>query len=325
MAWKPNRKLIELGHEDLEYVPRGASGWDATLACMSYGLRMAVDGRAPDLNSWAARHAAHASARYAELGDRALVLWHGTSRERAEKIARHGLFHRRGVWAARHPGVPHSFCRTRSAQAEACATTRPADPFAGEGFEGAVVCILLDRSELVEGRDYEAESGNVFRFQHALPAEAIEYVLDSDAVRFTGRTRSTRPAPWPVGRFRKSDGRWRPVRKPPVPYEYGTPPGGSRARVCGPGSAEPGSRAEDDGPAVPPGATYSTPIELAALCLARLLGELGGVTALELFATVYSCVEPREAVAHADLLGLLDRTCAPFRHRRGMRLFRARE
>lgn len=108
MPWKRNKSDLAQEFPDLEFVPHGRSAWDCTLCCLAYGMRMEIQGASPNLNMWAARHGVPASESYARLGDSALVLWHGTSRERADKIAAHGLFHKRGLWTARHPNVPHS-------------------------------------------------------------------------------------------------------------------------------------------------------------------------------------------------------------------------
>ncbi|MDP7281169.1 MAG: hypothetical protein QGG39_14975, partial [Candidatus Poribacteria bacterium] len=62
---------------------------------------------------WAARHNCPASARYDELGDDTIVLWHGTSSTRAEKIAEFGLFHKRGLWTTLNPQIAHGYTRGR--------------------------------------------------------------------------------------------------------------------------------------------------------------------------------------------------------------------
>ncbi|MHC4503925.1 MAG: hypothetical protein ACYTFI_11520 [Planctomycetota bacterium] len=278
MPWKKNKRLISEGYPDLEYLPKERSGWDATLACLAYGIRMEVERGRGDLAAWAARHGVAASGRYARFGEGALVLWHGTSRERAEKIVEHGLFHRKGVWTATNPAIPHSFCRGRS---ERFAT------------EGAVVCLVLDRTQLVEGLDFDAEGdGNVVRFHHGLPPDVVEYVLTSDGIRFVGERRARASAPWPGARFKMRSGRWVPAQKAPVRYSDA--------------------------------ASYSTPREFAGLCVDRLLAELGEVAALEVFSTVYALVTPREVLTHRDILEILQGECVPSRRRGRWRTFRAR-
>ena len=81
----------------------GRSAWDCTLASLAYGMRMDIPGAWPDLDAWAARHGVEGSKSYQTLGASAVVLRHGTARERADKIAEHGLFFKKGLWTARHP------------------------------------------------------------------------------------------------------------------------------------------------------------------------------------------------------------------------------
>ncbi len=202
MAWKRNKKLVREGFRDLEHLPPGRSEWDATLACLAFGMRMDIERRPPDLNAWAARHGVPGSGRYEEFGPDALVLWHGTSSERAEKIAEHGLFHKKGVWTALHPSMPHSFCRGRSERF---------------GVDGAVVCLVFDGAQLAEGGNYDIEGkGNVYRFHHGLPPKVVEYVLVHEGISFVGERRTRGLRPWPAARFKKRSGRWLPVQKPPV-------------------------------------------------------------------------------------------------------------
>ena len=265
MAWRVNKKIIAAGFADLKYLPRTRGGRDATLACLAYGARLGQPPDQPDLNAWAARHGTTPSRRYEDLGDSALVLWHGTSRERAEKIRRHGLFHRRGLWTARDPRIPHAFCRGRSERF---------------GVEGAVLCLVLDRNSLVEGDDYTVDrQGNVHRFHHGLDPEVVEYVLVHDAIEFTGEARARHCQPWHVGRFKKRQGRWVPMQHAPVRYGAAT--------------------------------SYSSLSEFLALCVDRLLAEFGEVTTLEIFSTVYGCVQPWEALEHQAVFDVIELRCTP--------------
>ena len=279
MAWKKDKKLASQGLGDLAYLPKGRCAWDCTLASLAYGARRLLLRGSPDLNAWAARHAVPASARYAALGDRALVLWHGTSCARAEKIAAHGLFAKGGLWTTTDPFISHSYCRGRS---ESFAT------------QGAVVCIVLDRDNLVDGRDCQVEGGSdILRFHRGLPPEVVEYVLTHDQICFVGRDRARQPAPWPRAKFRKRGGDWVPVQKAPVRYADG--------------------------------ASYSTVGQFAQTCLARMLAELGSVTAVEVFSALYATVDPWDAVEHDGVLALIEETCAPGRRKlQSFRTFRAR-
>jgi len=271
ISWKKNRKLVDLGFRDLEYLPRETSGWDMTLASLAYGARLDIAGVQPDLNAWAARHGLPGSARFEEMGEGAVVLWHGTSRERAGNIAEHGLFHKGGVWTARHPSMAHQFCRARAGEAEG---------------EGAMVCLVLDRGELVGGRDFHIESGEglnqVVVFHGKLSADVVEYILLKDSMRFAGGER-TRERPRPSARFKKAHGDWVPVQKAPV--------------------------------RLPDGGEYSTAREFAELCLKAMLKDLGAVAPIEAFSGIYSLVEPREVLGHEDILGLMERNCREARKR----------
>ncbi len=267
MAWKKNRKLASQGFGDLQYLPKERCGWDCTLASLAYGVRRQVDRRPPDLNAWAARHGLPASARYEQVGPNALVLWHGTSKERAERIADHGLFHKRGLWTTLDPMVSHGYCRSRSERF---------------GTEGAVVCLVLGRDEVVEGQDYDLEgNGSILRFHQGLPPDVVEYVLLHEETRFIGRQRTRRPAPWPGAKFKRRSGAWVPVQKTPVRYSDN--------------------------------ASYASLEDFAAICLGRLLSELGEVVAVEVFSLLYAAITPWDALTHEDVLGLIEQMCVPVR------------
>lgn len=201
--WRKNRRLVRDGFRSLEYVPRSRAGWNATLAAHAYSVRRQVAGTC-DLNQWAVMHGCPASARYRELGEGALVLWHGTTARRAEQIARYGLFHKRGVWATLEPKIAHGFSR-----------------FRGRAYKAgsAAVVLLLDGREASPGVHYDAESAEVFRFRAALPAESIEYVLWDDRIEFLGEASVRQPRPWGVARFKKQSGRWVPLSRPPVRFD----------------------------------------------------------------------------------------------------------
>jgi hypothetical protein len=275
VRWRRNKRLVADGYADLEWVPHGRAGWDLTLACLAYGIRMEADPQPPGLNAWATRHGVCGSGRCEELGENALVLWHGTTRKRADLIAEHGLFHKRGLWTARHPGIPHGFCRGRS------------ERFGGEG---AVVCIVVDARDVPGEAEFETD--NVVRFHHSLPPEVVEYVLVGEEIRFTGSQRTRRPAPWPGERFARQEGEWAPTRRAPVRYSEEV--------------------------------EFSSPRELAAICVDRLLDELGDASALEVFSCVYAAVRPSDALPHRELLGLIEQECIEARRHGRWRTFRRR-
>lgn len=274
MAWKKNKRLLKEGFADLEYVPVERCGWDCTVASLAYAARLRLGKRIPDLGAWAVRHGLPASSRYAELADKALVLWHGTSETRALQIEEHGLFSKGGVWATINPFISHGFCRSR------------ADRF---GAEGAVICLVLDRDTIVEGADYEMEGDEIYRFHHRIGPAAVEYILTREQIRFTGTARAMGLSPWPSARFKRQEGDWVPLQKAPVRYSEG--------------------------------ASYSSVPEFLTLCAQRLIEELGEVTALEVFSTLYACIRPWDALRHEDVIELLE-SCTPARRFRAWPMFR---
>ncbi len=203
--WPKNRRLVRDGVRSLEYLPRSRTGWNVTLAAYSYSVRRQV-ARACDLNQWAVMHGCPASARYRELGESALVLWHGTTARRAEQIERYGLFHKRGVWTTLEPKTAHGFSRSRGR---------------AYGAGSAAVVLLLDGREVRPGVHYDVDTAEVFRFHSALPAESIEYILWDDRIDFLGEQEVIQPKPWGVARFKKSSGRWVPLSRPPVRFDGG--------------------------------------------------------------------------------------------------------
>ncbi len=260
MPRKRNKGALAKSFADLEFLPRGKSEWDCTLSALAYGLRMEMPGAEPDLGAWATRHRVEASARCEALGPHAMALWHGTSRERAEKIQEHGLFNKRGLWTARHPREPHGFCRMRSERL---------------GTKAAILCLLLDSRTVVAVRDYEVEAnGNVIRFQHGLPPDVVDYVLVRERIGYTGVGRASRRPPWPGGTFRRSGGNWVPVQQIPVRWSDA--------------------------------ASFSTLDEYVALCLGRLVAELGAVAPLEALSVLRALVEPADALTHEAILAALE-------------------
>jgi hypothetical protein len=219
-------------------------------------------------------HGCPASARYQELGEDALVLWHGTTARRAERIAQYGLFHKRGVWAALEPKIAHGFSR-----------------FRGRAYRAgsAAVVLLLDGREVRSGVHYDEETAEVLRFHSALPAESIEYILWDDRIEFLGPRRVRQPRPWGVARFKKKNGRWEPLSRPPVWFD-----------------AEHG---------------YDDLGGWLHLSIERILSTLGSAAAIEIFSTLYATIEPWEALRHQAIFEALERLCRASRHRSGVELF----
>jgi hypothetical protein len=202
VEWRKHRKLARGWSEDLAYLPRGRCQWNMTLAAQAYSLLRRRVAR-PDLNLWATMHACPPSARYVELGPSALVLWHGTSAVRAEKILQVGLYPKKGVWATAEPMLAHSFARGRSTRFSA---------------GSAVIVLLLDKEDIPVEFEVASEP-DTLRFRSHLGPEYIEYVLWDDGIDFAGLKKATRPRPWGVGRFKKAEGKWVPRSRPPVRFD----------------------------------------------------------------------------------------------------------
>jgi hypothetical protein len=271
--WRRQRKLVRQGFKDLEYLPRSRHGWNVTLAAHAFAARRRLVGRA-DLNLWAAMHNCAPSARYAGLGDDAIVLWHGTTRTRAERIREHGLKHKRGVWATLEPRIAHGYSRSRGGR---------------YGAGSATIVLVLDRREARPGSDYTLESDEIARFHHDLPPEWVEFILWDDAAEFAGGRPAGEPRPWGRGRFKRREGEWVPLSKPPV-------------------------RLDAD-------RSYSSLDEWLDQSVRRILEALDAAAPIEVFSSLYSTIDPWDALSHDQVLGALDRMCAEPRHWRGLKTF----
>jgi hypothetical protein len=278
MAWKKRKDNLTHKYPDLEFLPPGKSDWDCTLAALAYGTRMDIRGGEADLNIWAIHHGLPGSGTYERYGGSAMVLWHGTSRDRAEKIAEHGLFHKRGLWTAPHPRVPHTFCRMRATRFR---------------IEGAVVCLVINRNQMVEGRDYEVEKyGNVIRFQHGLPTKVVQYILVQDRIQFVGTERAKNNQPWPTARFKHTEGKWRTIRQPPVRFS-GTE-------------------------------TFSTAADFVELCMKKVINELDGASPLEVLSVLYSLIEPWECLHHSKIIDMLEASSFQMKTNGKWKIFKTR-
>jgi len=199
--WHGRREMVRRGMADLKYLPRGRCEWNTTLAAVAYGVRREMG--SPDLALWAAMHGCPASARYIELGRKALVLWHGTSARRAERIREVGLFPKKGIWATAKPRLAHSFSRNRGSAYQA---------------GSAMIVLVLDRKDMPVAFEMAREP-DTLRFRSPLGPEYIEYILWDDRIDFAGAHRSRRPRPWGTARFKRAHGRWMPRSRPPVRFD----------------------------------------------------------------------------------------------------------
>jgi hypothetical protein len=198
--WQKNRKMLQRGYSDLVYLPKSRTGWNATLGAVAFSQRLSRAGDS-DLNEWATMHGCPGSSRYAKLGGRALVLWHGTSDERARRIREVGLFHKRGLWATSDPRIAHVYTRGRSRQ---------------YGAGSATVVLVLDRGEIEEGVHYSLDSEVIYRFHSGVDRHHVQYILWADRLEFRGDGRAPDPRPWGRARFKRRGGAWVPLSRPPV-------------------------------------------------------------------------------------------------------------
>ncbi len=196
--WVRDRKLMRRGFKYLAYLPKGRRAWNCTLAAWAFSARRRLVGP-PDFNLWAAMHALTPSKRHEELGDDALVLWHGTSAPRARKIVEHGLIHKEGVWAAVDPKIAHSFTRGRSSQYQTAS---------------AMVVLVVSKDEW--DSKAEAETDHIVRFHTSVPPECVEYIIYDDHIDFVGGAKARKPKRWGVARFKKRGKTWTPRARPPV-------------------------------------------------------------------------------------------------------------
>jgi len=201
VEWRKRRDLVRKGMKDLEYLPRPPAVWSATMAALAYSRQRKA--RTADLNRWAMMHGLPGSARYAELGQRALVLWHGTSAVRAEKIRQVGLFPKKGVWATAEPKLAHNFSRSR-----------------GTAFAaGSAMFVLVFDREAIDIPFEMASERDTLRFRSHVGPENFEYVLWDDRIDFVGVRPLPRPKPWGKAGFKRVSGRWVPRSLPPVRFD----------------------------------------------------------------------------------------------------------
>lgn len=265
--WRKNRASLREGFKDLAFLPRGRTAWNSTLSALAYSVRRNRAG-AGDLAKWATMHGCPASARCAELGVHALVLWHGTSAKRAERIRERGLVSKGGVWAAYDPRISHGFTRSRATEFEA---------------GSAMVVLVIDDREIA--RVAEPDGPHIVRFFSSIAPECVEYILYNDRIDFLGEKHADGPKPWASARFKRQDGQWVPLSKPPV-------------------------RFDDEH-------EYATLDEWLTLSVTRILTTLGAAAAIEFFSPLYATLRPWDALEHRMIFDTLDRLCGEPRLFRG--------
>jgi hypothetical protein len=275
--WTKNRRHLRDGFSDLAYLPRSPLVWDATLSAYAYAARQKIAGGA-NLNTWAVMNGVVPSGRAKDLGRDAVVLWHGTAAYKVPEIMKHGFrpVNKKAVYASLSPAISHGYTRFRS-----------------EEKEGGSAMFVLVMPERTMREEFNFTQGaKEIRLYGRVPPKYVEYILWSDRIEFVGKTTSPPAAPWPHFRFKKKDGKWRPLTKPPVRFEVDS--------------------------------TFVSKQEWVDLSLRRILTELGSAAAIEIFSSLYSTVEPWDALQHEEIFAAMERLCGDPRKKGGMKLFSIR-
>ena len=148
--------------------------------------------------------------------------------------------------------------------------------------------LVLTQKELEE-RFYFSQGTQEVRLYARVSPDYIEYILWSDRLQFAGSTKVTHPRPWPRFRFKKQGGEWIPLTRTPVRFD-----------------------AEQ---------AFSTKQEWLEMSIRRILGELGPATPIELFSSLYSTMEPWDALQHDEIFAALERLCDQPTQKCNMKLF----
>ncbi len=173
--------------------------WDFLHIAEAYAARQQRVGSVT-LNEFAVEHGGLASALYEEAQDHSLVLWHGTSLERAEKILEHGFFHCKGVWMALNTSTPLSFARNRAGQS---------------GGRPAILISVIDLDAYRPGVHFD--DARDIRFMDDVPPEVVQYVLTDRDFRYVGKARARKHRLPTKARFVRKRGRWTaPTQNPAV-------------------------------------------------------------------------------------------------------------
>ncbi len=161
------------------------------------------------------------------------------------------------------------------------------------GAGSATVVLLLDKRETRPGIEYEQQGPSTWRFHSGLPPERIAYILWDDHIEFVADRKVREPKAWGAARFKKKEGQWVPRSLPPVRFDHQH--------------------------------TYSSIEDWLGLSIARILCRLGSAAAIEIFSSLYSTIDPWEALEHGAIFNALERWCKPPRQRRGFKQFLLRE
>ena len=152
----------------------------------------------------------------------------------------------------------------------------------------AMFALVISREEMEEEFHF-SQGAREIRLHGRVSPKYIEYVLWSDRIEFTGKVQSQFIKPWPRFRFKKHRGEWIPLTNPPVRFD---------------GEHE-----------------FRSKEEWLELSIRRVIDALGSATAIEVFSSLYSTIEPWQALGHDEILGAMERSCFQPRQLAGMRLF----
>jgi len=157
---------------------------------------------------------------------------------------------------------------------------------------GSALLVLVFPKRALEEEFHFSEGNSEVRLYSRVPPDYIEYVLWSDRIDFVGKEKARSARAWPRFKFKKQGGEWIPRTNPPV-------------------------RFDDEN-------EFSSREEWLEISIRRILATLGGATAIEVFSSLYSTIEPWEALEHNEIFAALEDFCDQQQQKSGMRLFCAR-
>lgn len=154
---------------------------------------------------------------------------------------------------------------------------------------GSAMFALVIPKPILEEEFHFSQGANEVRLYSRVSPDFVEYVLWSDRVDFAGKEKAKSARPWPRFKFKKQGGEWIPLTNPPVRFD---------------GEHE-----------------FTSKEEWLGLSIRRILATLGAATAIEILSSLYSTIEPWEALEHEEVFGLLEQFRAQSRQKVGMKLF----
>ena len=148
---------------------------------------------------------------------------------------------------------------------------------------------LVIPKPILEEEFHFSQGANEVRLYSRVSPDFVEYVLWSDRVDFAGKEKAKSARPWPRFKFKKQRGEWIPLTRPPV-------------------------RFDDE-------CRFASKQEWLDLGIRRILTTIGSATAIEVFSSLYSTIDPWEALEHDEILAVLEGFCDHPQRKSGMSLF----